>query len=262
MKNLSRGRTRSFAGAQDDELFKLGAKAQERNSTAAPQTRQPKLVGLRCRSTRPTTLVRKPDLSLALRMTSCLSWVQKRRSGTQLRLHNSAGQSMSGCAAAPPDLRPRSVGLRCRSTRPTTTVCRVALPLHPTYDHVLSGCAAAPPDLRLLSVGLRCRSTRPTATFCRVALPLHPTYDYVLSGCAAAPPDLRLRSVGLRLRPTRPAIMFCRVALPLHRTCDYDYVLSGSLTRQARARGQPAETMYNKLPASTSPGKKHKTGAS
>ncbi|HPS33599.1 MAG TPA: hypothetical protein PKW57_08855, partial [Anaerolineaceae bacterium] len=44
----------------------------------------------------------------------------------------------------------------CRSTRPTTTFCRVALPLHPTYD---------------------CRFTRPTTTFCRVALPLHPTYD-------------------------------------------------------------------------------------
>jgi len=117
--------------------------------------------------------------------------MQRRRSETQRRLHKTAGQSLSGCAAAPPDLRLRSVGLRCRSTRPTTTFCRVALPLHPTYDHDLSGCAAAPPDLRPRSVGLRCRSTRPTTTFCRVALPLHPTYDYALSDCAAAPPDLR-----------------------------------------------------------------------
>ncbi|HPS33177.1 MAG TPA: hypothetical protein PKW57_06705, partial [Anaerolineaceae bacterium] len=59
--------------------------------------------------------------------------------------------------------RPKLVGLRCRSTRPTTL-----LPFHPTYDF-----AAAPPDLRPRAVGLRCRSTRPTATFCRVALPLH-----------------------------------------------------------------------------------------
>ncbi|HNW94793.1 MAG TPA: hypothetical protein PKL60_01265, partial [Anaerolineaceae bacterium] len=62
----------------------------------------------------------------------------------------------------PHDLRPCFVGLRCRSTRPTTMFCRVALPLHPTYDHVLSGCAAVPPDLRPCSVGLRCRYTRPT----------------------------------------------------------------------------------------------------
>ncbi|MEN6555506.1 MAG: hypothetical protein ABFD21_03820 [Anaerolineaceae bacterium] len=60
---------------------------------------------------------------------------------------------------APQTRWPKLVGLRCRSTRPTTTFCWVALPLHPTYDH--------------------CFSTRPTTAFCRVALPLHPTYDCV-----------------------------------------------------------------------------------
>ncbi|MEN6555299.1 MAG: hypothetical protein ABFD21_02755, partial [Anaerolineaceae bacterium] len=67
---------RFFAGGQDDRpekgwylVCRLGAATQERNPTTAPQTRRPKLVGL-----------------------------------------------------------------RCRSTRPTTTLCRVALPLHPTYD--------------------------------------------------------------------------------------------------------------------------------
>ncbi|HNW96124.1 MAG TPA: hypothetical protein PKL60_08055, partial [Anaerolineaceae bacterium] len=63
---------------------------------------------------------------------------------------------------------------------PTTTLCRVALPLHPTYDYALLGWAASPPDLRPRSVGLRCRSTRPTTR--------------VLSGCAAAPTDLRPRT--------------------------------------------------------------------
>ncbi len=74
-----------------------------------------------------------------------VGWVQRRRSGTQRWLHKPAGQSLSGCAGAPPDLR-----FPLHPTYDSTTrFCRVALPLHPTYDKVLSGCAAAPPDLRL-----------------------------------------------------------------------------------------------------------------
>jgi len=150
-------------------VCRLGAATQERNPTTAPQNRRPKLVGLRCRSTRPTTTLCR--VALPLHPTydygldeNCqfVGWVQRRRSETQRQLHKPDSQSLSGCAAAPPNLRPCSVGLRCCSTRPTTTLCRVALPLHPTYGHVLSGCAAAPPDLRPRSVGLRCRSTRPT----------------------------------------------------------------------------------------------------
>jgi len=97
--------------AQAGRLVKAGAEARGRNPTKAAQTRRPKLVGLRCRSTRPTTL---------------------------LPFHPTYD-----FAAAPTDLQPRAVGLRCRSTRPTTL-----LPLHRIYGHVLSGCAAAPPDLR------------------------------------------------------------------------------------------------------------------
>ncbi|MEN6555920.1 MAG: hypothetical protein ABFD21_05955, partial [Anaerolineaceae bacterium] len=51
-----------------------------------------------------------------------------------LPLHPTYDHLLSGCAGAPPDLRPPSVGLRWRSTQTTTTFCRVALALHPTYD--------------------------------------------------------------------------------------------------------------------------------
>jgi len=201
---LNRGKDLFFVAVEilrcAQPVCRLGAATQERNPTTAPQTHRPKLVGLRCRSTRPTA-------------TFCR---------VALPLHRTYGHVLSGCAAAPPDLRLRSVGLGCFSTRPATSstnppakACRVALPLHPTYGHVLSGCAAAPPNLRPRSVGLRCRSTQPTTTFCRVALPLHPTYDL-----PAAPPDLRPSC-----RSTRPTTTFCWVALPLHRT--YDYALSG-----------------------------------
>jgi len=75
--------------AQAGRLVKAGAEARGRNATKAAQTRRPKLVGLRCRSTRPMITVCRVALSLHL------------------------------------NLQPRLVGLRCRSTRPTTTVISV-----------------------------------------------------------------------------------------------------------------------------------------
>ena len=122
---------------QKDKPFKLGAEARGRYPSTAPQDRRPKLVGLRWRSTRPTTRwVRssgqQKNFLMETRMSTnsygletmqeqFVGWVQRRRSRTQRRLHKAAGQA-----------------------------CRVTLPLHSTYDDVLSGCAAAPPDLRLL----------------------------------------------------------------------------------------------------------------
>jgi len=112
VKNQFLFKDRFFAGSQDDKPFKLGAEARGRNLTVAPQTRSPKLVGLRWRSTQTTT-------------TFCR---------VALALHPTYDHVLSACAAAPPNLRPPSVGLRWRSTQTTTTFCRVALALHPTYD--------------------------------------------------------------------------------------------------------------------------------
>ncbi len=172
---------------------------------SAPSNPRPRSVGLRCRSTQPTTL----DKFTAFRITSHLSWVQRLESETLRPVYGLAGQSLSGCAAAPPNLRPRSVGLRWRSIQPTTMFCRVALPLHPDCDHLLLGCTAASPNLRPRSVGLRCRSTRPTTLDKVIAFrktnrknwvqghrsetlrPMHEPAGQGLSGCAGAPPNLR-----------------------------------------------------------------------
>ena len=140
-------------------------------------------------------------------MTSRLSRVQRRRSGTQRWLHKPAGQSLSGCAAAPPDLllvgvqssgqqqhflmetwrSTNSYGLGTIQEQFVGWVQRRRSGtqhwLHKPAGQSLSGCAGAPPDLRF---------------------PLHPTYDKVLSGCAGAPPDLRPRFVGWRCCSTQP----------------------------------------------------------
>jgi len=136
-------------------VCRLGAATQERNPTTnsntktrcpslticgmlgracAPPDLRPRSVGLRCRSTRPTTTTTLCRVALPLHPTYDYD------------------HALSGCAAAPPDL------LLARG------VCRLgaaAQERNPT---------AAPPDLRLCSVGLRCRSTGPTTeAICLIA---------------------------------------------------------------------------------------------
>ncbi len=175
-------------------------------------------------------------------MTNGTRRVQRRGSETLRPVYGLAGQSLSGCAAAPSKPRPCSVGLRLRSTRPTATFCWVALPLHPTHDHVLSGCACAPPDLRPAAPSdlrlnevrkLTCGNNRSfagaqddkmhklgAAGGSETQRRFHKPAGQSLSGCAAAPSNPRPCSVGLRCRSTQPTATFCRVALPLHPTYD------------------------------------------
>ncbi|HNW94557.1 MAG TPA: hypothetical protein PKL60_00050, partial [Anaerolineaceae bacterium] len=76
-----------------------------------PPDLQPQAVGLRCRSTRPTTLL-PFHLTYDHVLSGCAAVPTNL---TLLPFHPTYD-----FAAAPTDLQPRAVGLRCRSTRPTT----------------------------------------------------------------------------------------------------------------------------------------------